>query len=482
MVNSFYLVFHKNMKISKSFQVCAGSFSRPGNVSLTALTAAFLLSALANFPTIAADMPYKDADFLCFPQTDADRYVADFGIDLKSFGGNELCSAEVDTKKLLNDINLVEKGQFVTTGRNNLVKGFIDSANYYSWMQQQTYGVERGNDIPYATAYNRGGYFTMQDGWAKLSTLGRVGTFVHEARHTEGYRHVACNQGPYQGASSSACDRDYNYGGSHAVEMEYYARVSVQGINFHPVYKKMARLMAIARSNFVFNTTPLQAREGILALSMDRKQAYLYDRGQWMAREVPEVLGVLKRTSYGAAVFNGTQAFALEMYQDSGFQDVVGDTYSYFKLLMKEDKNTKDLEEFDNGTQRFVVHISKDNLLSAYDFPNGAWGASQQIPFNVIKTSTAIPGQTKKGLFLIKASGEIFEYQSDNRRIIKQGSVWDFTNQQVVKFREQNLILKNNGQIYVQSSQGLQIWPEAPLSYSDFVSVPLYDAFDVVKE
>lgn len=230
----------------------------------------------------AQEIPYQDEKFSCLTQAEANRYVVDFKINVRSFGGIELCNSSVDTKKLFNDLQILEKAQFESAGENHLIRGFVPADQYYTWMKKQTYGVERGNDMPYATAYNVGGYFTMQDGWARASTLGRVGTIVHEARHTEGYRHIVCQRGPYQGTRIAGCDSDYNYGGSHAVEMEYYARVTVQGRNFHPVYQKMARLMAMARSNIFFNTSPLQTREGLLALSMNREQAFLYDRGKWI--------------------------------------------------------------------------------------------------------------------------------------------------------------------------------------------------------
>lgn len=144
-----------------------------------------LIVALFFVNVAVAEIPYQDSEFSCLTNAEADKYVKDFNIDVTSFGGKELCDATIDTKKLFNDIKIVEGGKF-KTGENNLIKGFVDGSKYYSWLISQTRGVERGNDVPWATAYNAGGYFTMQDGWAQLSTLGRVGTFIHEARHTEG--------------------------------------------------------------------------------------------------------------------------------------------------------------------------------------------------------------------------------------------------------------------------------------------------------
>jgi len=171
-------------------------------------------------------MPYMDGDFACISQTQAQKYVKDFRIDTQSFGGFELCNSAVDFKKLMNDFVIIENGRFQKVlGQNNLfIRDFLQGQDYYTWAKSQTRGVERGQDIPTATAYNSGGYFTMQDGWARSSTLGRVGTFIHEARHTAGYRHYPCQQGSYQGSSMAGCDSSYSQGGSHAVEMEYYAK------------------------------------------------------------------------------------------------------------------------------------------------------------------------------------------------------------------------------------------------------------------
>jgi hypothetical protein len=429
----------------------------------------------------AQDIPYQDPEFSCTLAADANRYVADFGIDVKSFGGLELCNSNVETKKLFNDIQILEQGRFENNTENKFIAGFVESNNYYGWLKNETRGIERGNDIPYATAYNSGGYFTMQDGWAKLSTLGRVGTFVHEARHTAGFRHIRCNQGPYQGSSVAGCDTNYSYGGSHAVEMEYYARVSVQGVNFHPVYKKMARLMAIARSNVFFNTPIIQAREAVLALTLDRKEAHLFDNGNWYKREVPEVAGRLKRTSFGAVLFDGLKALAIELYQNSGFTDVVNDTYSYYKLLAEKNETLKDFEEFDSGVKRYAVKITNTNKLAAYNFPSGVWGSEQTIPFNVARTSTATLGKTQSGLYIVSTTGEVFNYQPQTQRLVSVSAHWNPENKEVIAFKGQNLVLKNNGQIQISSGNELIPWTETNRLYSGLIATPVYDGFEVVK-
>lgn len=432
----------------------------------------------------AADIPYQDPEFECITQSEANRYISDFGIDAASFGGVELCNSNVETKKLFNDLQIIEQGNFAGETQNKLIRGFVDSRNYYGWLKNETRGIERGNDIPYATAYNSGGYFTMQDGWAKLSTLGRVGTVVHEARHTGGYGHVGCNQGPYQGSRVSGCDTNYNYGGSHAVEMEYYARVAVQGTNFHPVYQKMARLMAIARSNIFFNTGIIQGREAVLALTADRKAAHLFDRNTWTSREVPNVAGRLKRTSFGGVLFDGAKALSIELYKNSGFADLVEDSYSYYKLLTEKNEQLKEFEEFDSGIKRYAIKISNSNKLAAYDFPSGRWGREQVLPFDVARTSTAILGKTQSGLYLTNSKGEIFSYTPENQRLVTQTLKWNPEFKDVINFNGRSLVLKNDGRIYVLSPGGNELvpWTETTDLYSDLIATPVYDGFEVVKE
>ena len=431
----------------------------------------------------AAELPYQDPEFQCITQGEASRYIADFGIDTESFGGVELCNSQVETKKLFNDLQIIEQGNFAGDTQNKFIRGFVDSRNYYGWLKQETRGIQRGNDIPYATAYNSGGYFTMQDGWAKLSTLGRVGTVVHEARHTAGYRHIACNQGPYQGSGVSGCDTNYSYGGSHAVEMEYYARVAVQGTYFHPVYQKMARLMAIARSNIFFNTGIIQGREAVLALTADRKAAHLFDRNTWYTREVPFAPGRLKRTSFGAVLFDGVKAFSIELYKNSGFADLVDDSYSYYKLVAEKNEQLKEFEEFDSGIKRYAIKISKSNKLASYDFPNGTWGREQTLPFDVARTSTAILGKNQSGLYLINTKGEIFSYTPENQRLVSQTLKWNPELKDVINFNGRSLVLKNDGRIYVLSPNSELIpWAETSQLYSDLIATPVYDGFEVVKE
>jgi hypothetical protein len=434
---------------------------------------------LAGVTAAHADpMGYKDADFGCVAQQQADKYIQDFSINTESFGGIELCDNKVDTKKLFNDLQIIEQGQFDETLTNKLITGVIPANEYYSWMKTQTRGMDRGNDIPYATAYNSMGYFTMQDGWAKSSTLGRVGVVIHEARHTAGYRHYPCTQGPYKGASLDGCDQDYAQEGSHAVEMEYYARVSVAGKNFHPVYKAMARLMAMGRSNFVFNTSPIQQREAILAMDEQTHTPVIFEGTKKLPREGNDFVGHLKRTSFGAAVFNGIQAVALDLYEITGYRPSNDDDYSYFKLLkMSEMGALKDFEEFDRNQQRYVAVVTGANKLATYNFPRGTWNNASVLSIDVDRTATALPSG-EQGYFLITRNGEIHSVNPENQQVSSTGKTWDSQAVSVAKIGDKILTLKKDGVIYQKTAGGAESAFDDG-KYSEMVSVPLYDAFEV---
>lgn len=450
------------------------------------------LMALAVFTlfagtAFAADMAYLDEQFGCIDSTLANKYIADMKINTRSFGGVELCKNEIDTKKLLNDMQIIEQGTFQNAGSNNLIRGFVALNTYYPWLKSQTRGMNRGNDVPYATAYNSMGYFTMQDGWAKMSTLGRVGTVLHEARHTAGYRHYRCNQGPYYQASVDGCDADYQTGGSHSVEMEYYARVSVQGTNFHPVYRSMARLMAMARANFVFNQPVLKSREGLLVMT-SAGSPVLFDGSTVFGikrydREAPAVAAGthwMKRTSFGAVLFDGLHALAIEMYKVTGSAPALADSYSYFKLLERDTKTVRDLEEVDLGIKRYVVKVDDDSKVATFNFPSGDFNAGRAVGFDVARTATVLPNG-QKGLFLVGTDGRIVPFDPERQQTQPALAFsWDKSFVNVASWNSQTLMVSRDSHVYQLANGQWQPWTNAQdLSATDIVSVPLYDAFDV---
>lgn len=428
--------------------------------------------------TYANSMGYDDKDFGCIDKTQAEKYVDDFGIDQKSFGGAELCNNQVDTKKLFNDLQILEGGQFDSNQSNLLIRGIIPSDKYYAWMKSETRGMERGNDVPYATAYNQMGYFTMQDGWANSSTLARVGVVIHEARHTDGYRHYPCTQGPYQGVNLDGCDQSYQQAGSHAVEMEYYARVSVAGKNFHPVYKSMARLMAMGRANFVFNSQPMRQRELVLARDGQNDSPILFDSTKKIQREGADFVGRLKRTSFGAALFNGLQAMALDIYETTGFKKSNQDDYSYFKLLKMESLGElKDFEEFDKGPKRYVAVVNGANQMATYNFPRGTWNRATPLSFDFARSTTMLP-TGERGYFMVAQDGEVYSLNPETRMVSAVGKKWDSQVVSVAAINGVKLVLKADGSIYQHAADGSDSLFDNG-TYTEMINIPVYDAFEV---
>lgn len=441
----------------------------------------FLFSALVAH---ADELPYKDQDFGCTAAADADRYFSDFNVDLDSFSGRELCNPTVDTKMLLNDLTIIEKTKFAAEVKHPFVRGYVAKDDYYNWMKGETRGVARGHDIPYATAYNSGGYFTMQDGWKALSTLGRVGTIIHEARHTEGYRHYRCETGPYASSWVSGCDTSYSQGGSHAVEMEYYARVVLEAQNLNPVYKSMARLMALGRSNFVFNEQPMKTREALLAKSAGK--VTLVDGSKVVDRDLPQGIDAsakLKRSSFGATlVVNRTEAYALDLYDNATSKVAKSDDYSYFKMFkMEKDKlpePVKAMEELDVGNLRFFTALTENGSFYNYNFGEGHWYDSVRAPADATDLVTTTPSG-KRGLFAVKKDGSLFAFNFSRQRFETNAtemwpaaaSAYAFAGTRLVK-------LGSDGRI-VDANSG-ESFSSLPGQYTDLVNVPLYDAFEVV--
>lgn len=446
----------------------------------------FAVTAMFACTALAADLPVFDKEFSCFNKVDADRYVSDFNINVKSFGGMELCDSKLDTKKLFNDLSLVEQGAFDVAPQNVFIRNYVASAEYYKWLKQQTRGMNRGNDIPHATAYNSWGYFTMQDGWATLSTLGRVGVVIHEARHTEGYRHIPCTHGPYEGSSNDGCDKDYEYGGSHAVEMEYYGRVVTAGRNFHPIYKSMARLMAMGRSNMMFNKSPIQVREVLTALDKDGRPA-IVDEGKVTVRDGLTVApGRLKRASHGASLFYGKMTYAIDLYSFRDQNANMEDAYSYYKLLFLDKGQgpdpMKDFEEVDIGTRRFAVGIKNDGTISSYQFAQGKWGPFANQNANAVSILTTSPAG-EHGVFVLMNDGSIYRY--DALKMTYGAPLtqrWPKELAAITTVNGQMISLSTDGRVSsFQEKAWSEFLPLKGVSISQIVSSPIYDAFVVEK-
>ncbi len=433
------------------------------------------LLALA-ISSAASALPVFDTEFGCLDATTANRYVSDFRIDSDSFGGLELCNSQIDSKKLFNDLQIVEQGQFNGSAVNLFIQEFVPAGDYYSWLKEQTNGISRGDDIPWATAYNSGGYFTMQDGWAKLSTLGRVGTLIHEARHTEGHFHTICDHGPYKESRIPGCDESVAAGGSHGVEMEYYARVVLQGANFHPVYQSMARLMLLARANFVFNESPMAARDALVARTSEGLTRLEGQDKQLMAWTFPGSESFqLKRTSLGATLLdlpNGAWSIDLER---PDVAPALSDDYSYFKLLkMTPPAGLTDVEEVDINLRRYVYAVDAQERLHNYVFGQGAWSVPAHLP-GIERLATHNP-MGQPGLFAVFKNQTYCPIQVPFLRCDRAPMPWPADARKFVSFKGATLRLGFDQQVY--DSKG-QPWSElGEARVTDLTLVPHFEVFE----
>ena len=433
---------------------------------------------------LASDLPYDDADFGCTPAADADRYFKDFHVDIASFGGPELCDPTKDTKKLLDDLSLVERTQFGADRAHFFLQGIVPADSYYRWMSSQTLGMQRGTDNPTATAYNKQGRFTMQDAWTALSTLGRVGTITHEARHSAGFPHVECTSGPYLNSGLSACDSSLSEKGAFAVEMEYYARAALDAQNLSPVYQSMARLMAVGRANIMLNKHPLRVREGLLGRAGN--QLVLADGDAVVVRDGPAAApdARLRRSAAGASLVTAQSAQALDLYDPNKLGATLSDDYSYFKLFKSHKAQTLsgivDAREWDSGDQRYFAVMNATGEVAAYNFEKGEWfPADAAQPGTRAFTQVAPNGRT--GLFAVNASGAVTAYYPDlhmfgfpfEERWPEHALAFGHLGAKLVELTSEGAI--------VDAGSGQGIASLSGYHFSEMIDVPLYDAFEIVK-
>lgn len=432
-----------------------------------------ILVAILSFSaqSFSSTLPYDDSGFSCTEDQKIDQYVRDFQININSFGGKESCDSQKDSKKLFNDLALIEGGEFENNGKENVfIRDIIAPNEYYNWLKAMTYGIRRGHDIPWATAYNSGGYFTFQDGWTHLSSLGRVGTIIHEARHTEGYRHYRCVMGPYSNTNVSGCDSSISQEGSHGVEMEYYSRVVLQGSNFHPVYQSMARLMALGRGNFVFNDRLVKSKESIVGLSNDSIILLNENSLREINFKLPN--GHLKRTSFGVSILNDNVAFALDLYDHSDDKMIFDDQYSYFKLLKENTgSNIVDMEEFDIGNLRHVFALNDKQEILNFVFVEGEWSRPKKIS-GAVKLSTVSPSG-QKGLFVIKEQGQVCRVDLNRLNCEDINELWPSDLLRVAHYNGKVLGLYDHGQVLDLMTNETYL-PLQDKTLYDFVSAPVF--------
>lgn len=101
----------------------------------------------------------------------------------------------------------------------------------------------------------------------KLSPLVFAQVLIHEARHVDGFKHVACKQGYNQDIEFDACDETYQEQGSYGIGVGFLFQVYFGTKN--EAVKQQARSEAIQNVLNNFNKSPLGLVNGGLFLDTD---------------------------------------------------------------------------------------------------------------------------------------------------------------------------------------------------------------------
>lgn len=376
-------------------------------------------------------LPVLEDQFGCLNADWAAKQEKALHVDVQSFGGREVCRPEADYKKLMTSMLIINMGQFgQKPSQPNIFNRDTVPLDYGKFVTENTYSIQRGQDIPYATAYNDMGNVTVQDAWNKLAILGRVGTLIHEARHTKGYYHIRCNHGPYGETNVAGCDSTLEYGGSHAVEMEYYARVLDQGLNFHPLYRTMSRLMLLARAPLFFNKSPIQFRPTMVLSLKDATVIVRADgttvRRQPILRSQNAEMR-LKAVTHGTVMadFKNHQFAAVDIRGDGGVTPYTQEDYSYFKFFRDirfADRRWLDAEEADLGKTWAFLAIDLEGHVLRYKYDEGDFSrtknAFEKVSAKFYSLSNQEPGvrflrsdaDGNSGVFLLTKSGKLMKY------------------------------------------------------------------------
>ena len=263
----------------------------------------------------------------CVPAEKAAKYVQLLGVQTEQFGPLELCESTNLNKKLLDAIHSLELGRFSRTSASPLTRRVVEG-DYLPYLTERIDRVERngcsGDETVVACVKPGQTTMHLQDYFFRLPAVNRVGTLLHEARHIDGFPHVDCESGPLAG-SPGGCDPRWAYRGSYAVELEYYARVALEGENFHPVYRTIARASAVALMEENFNEAPAQPRERLAIVHKDGGGLSLFDGDRVVERPgavIRDARLIARRYGLAALPFDrAANTWLLDPYSPSSSAD-----------------------------------------------------------------------------------------------------------------------------------------------------------------
>lgn len=191
--------------------------------------------------------------------------------------------------------------------------------------------------------------------------------------------------------------------------------------------------------------------------------------------------GTLKKTSFGASLFTGSQAFAIDLYERYEPTTALTDTYSYFKILIDLKANLKDFEEFDLGVKRYLAQLNGQNQLATFNYGKGRWNSPKNLSFQPsLSVNTLANGQT--GYFLVDQQGVVYAYDPNSDSMQGTNVKWDAQAVSYARINNQVYSLSKDNKLFVLNNGA---WTELALPQNQkpvqMVSVPVYNIFNVME-
>ncbi|RYZ95373.1 MAG: hypothetical protein EOP11_25010, partial [Proteobacteria bacterium] len=300
-----------------------------------------ILLAAASFAEEISETPG------CVPAIEATAYQKQFQLKFANFGPWDLCSEASDTKKVLSALHTIRAAEF-SDEASPLITRVSDETDF-DYLAHRARRIQKngcaGDETVVACVRPGEHTLRLQAPFFAIPAVNRVATLLHEARHVDGFPHVTCEAGPLSG-SDGGCDPNLKYHGAYAVELSYYARVALNGKNFHPAYKALARSSAVAlmEQNFVRNPAP--SRERLALLDFADGHLRLFDGANFREHLSTIVSdGKLIARNYGIAVLPRDRAqnsWLIDPYADAFLspdllESLLGTTFrNYNKLNIAE--------------------------------------------------------------------------------------------------------------------------------------------------
>jgi hypothetical protein len=178
----------------------------------------------------------------------------------------------------------------------------------------------------------------------------------------------------------------------------------------------------------------------------------------------------------------GTQSIAIELKNATTYGASLSDDYSYYKLFQTPrsggPQSILSTEEFDIGNLRYFTVLSEEGRVYSYNFPQGSWFAPSAPVAGADSFVTTTPsGQT--GLFVVTREGGIVPFDPRGRRFGSPlAERWPADSAAFVKVANTTYRLAADGQVR-DAATGEMVEALSSYRFTDLVSVPLYDAFEV---